>query len=31
LLEKGYSVRQISSFVGVGTQFVMKVRKVIWT
>jgi len=29
LLEKGYSVRQISSFVGVGTQFVMKVRKVV--
>jgi DNA invertase Pin-like site-specific DNA recombinase len=29
LLEKGYSVRQISSFIGVGTQFVMKVRKVV--
>jgi DNA invertase Pin-like site-specific DNA recombinase len=27
LLEKGYTVREISSIIGVGTQLVMKVRK----
>jgi DNA invertase Pin-like site-specific DNA recombinase len=29
LLEKGYTVREISSIIGVGTQLVMKVRKLI--